>query len=192
MSFSEKLKTEVKRKAAFRCCRCQQIGVQVHQIIPEENGGHDTIDNAAPLCAGCHYDFGGNPDKRKEIRQMRDWWYKKTEQIFSKSDERLIGIEQQLDEKIAQLTEKHEQQIVEIKNLLQTYFNEYVDKITPENVQRIATSVVNIIKPPFIAGSPCQMSGQPCPSSSCDGIMDVDKNGEGVVCSKCGLHIGPP
>jgi 5-methylcytosine-specific restriction endonuclease McrA len=73
MSFSEKTKIEVKEKAAFRCCRCQSVSVQVHHIIPEEAGGADTIDNAAPLCPSCHNAFGGNPEKRKEIKQMRDW-----------------------------------------------------------------------------------------------------------------------
>lgn len=75
MAFSEAIKLEVKRKAAFQCCRCKEIGVEVHHIVPEEDGGPDEIDNAAPLCPSCHDNFGGNPDKRNEIRQMRDWWY---------------------------------------------------------------------------------------------------------------------
>jgi len=80
--FSEKIKQEVREKAFFRCCRCQRIGVQVHHIIPQESGGKDDFDNAAPLCAQCHNDFGANPDKRKEIRQMRDFWYKTAEELY--------------------------------------------------------------------------------------------------------------
>jgi 5-methylcytosine-specific restriction endonuclease McrA len=38
MAFPERIKLEVKRKAAFRCSRCQNIGVEVHHIIPESEG----------------------------------------------------------------------------------------------------------------------------------------------------------
>lgn len=75
MGFSEQVKLEVKRKAAFQCCRCRSMRVEVHHIIPQEHGGSDDIGNAAPLCPSCHAYFGGNPDKRKEITQMRDSWY---------------------------------------------------------------------------------------------------------------------
>lgn len=40
----------------------------------------------------------------------------------------------------------------------------------------------------FIAGSPCQMSGQKCPSCK-EGIMDIDTSGTGVECGACGLFI---
>ena len=75
MGFSERVKYEAKRKAAFQCCRCRSIGVEVHHIIPQEHGGSDDMENAAALCPRCHTYFGGNPDKRKEIIQMRDLWY---------------------------------------------------------------------------------------------------------------------
>ena len=45
MSFSEKVKKEVNEKAAFQCCRCRVIGVQIHHIIPTKDGGSDDIDN---------------------------------------------------------------------------------------------------------------------------------------------------
>jgi len=67
MPFSEKVKLEVKERSAFRCCRCQNISIDIHHIIPENNGGSDEIDNAAPLCQNCHSQFGDNPSKRKEI-----------------------------------------------------------------------------------------------------------------------------
>lgn len=81
MAFSEKLKEEVKKKAFFRCVICQNVFVQVHHIIPQEEGGPDTIDNAAPLCANCHDLYGGNPSKRKQIRMMRDHWYEVVERM---------------------------------------------------------------------------------------------------------------
>jgi phage repressor protein C with HTH and peptisase S24 domain len=87
MPFSEQTKQIVKRKSAFRCCRCQEIGIDVHHVIPQALGGSDEIDNAAPLCQNCHDRFGDNPQKRKELLQMRDWWYSSVEQRFGKSTE---------------------------------------------------------------------------------------------------------
>ncbi len=75
MPFSEKIKLEAKMKSRFRCCVCYKPFVEIHHIVPEMNGGLDTIDNAAPLCASCHDIFGGNPEKRKQIKQMRDHWW---------------------------------------------------------------------------------------------------------------------
>ena len=75
MPFSEELKLSVRKRAAFRCCVCQKIPVEVHHIIPQEYGGSDEDDNAAPLCPTCHTIHGGNPDWRKKITEMRDYWY---------------------------------------------------------------------------------------------------------------------
>jgi 5-methylcytosine-specific restriction endonuclease McrA len=74
MSFSEALKAQVKDRAHFTCCYCRdrQAKVDVHHIVPEAQGGPDTLDNAAPLCGSCHDRYGGNPDLRKEIRGRRD------------------------------------------------------------------------------------------------------------------------
>jgi 5-methylcytosine-specific restriction endonuclease McrA len=83
MAFSETLKLAVKKRAAFRCCRCQHIGIEVHHIFPESAGGPDTDNNAAPLCPSCHAEFGDNPLKRKEIKQMRDHWYDRVSNTFS-------------------------------------------------------------------------------------------------------------
>jgi hypothetical protein len=85
MPFTEKTKLKVRKKAAFQCCRCKGIGVEIHHIVPESDGGDDSINNAAPLCAKCHADFGDNIKKRKEIRQMRDWWYEKASEQINKN-----------------------------------------------------------------------------------------------------------
>ncbi len=75
MPFPERIKLLAKVKAAFRCCVCHKPFVDVHHLIPEAKGGPSTIANAAPLCASCHDLYGGNPDKRKALSQMRDnWW----------------------------------------------------------------------------------------------------------------------
>ena len=85
MPFSEATKLEVKRRAHFACVVCHQPFVEVHHILPQAAGGSDDMDNAAPLCASCHDLFGANPDKRKQIREMRDLWYELCETRFRKS-----------------------------------------------------------------------------------------------------------
>ena len=50
---------------------------------------------AAPLCAACHDQYGGNPDKRKAIREMRDFWWDLCEKRESNPD--LIKLNEKLD-----------------------------------------------------------------------------------------------
>lgn len=83
MAFSEKVKLKAKRKSCFRCVICHKPFVEIHHIIPQTEGGGDTIDNAAPLCAYCHDLFGGNPEKRKQIREMRDHWFDQMERRYN-------------------------------------------------------------------------------------------------------------
>ena len=88
MPFSEATKDEARKRARFRCCRCHEVGIDVHHIIPQVDGGPDTIDNAAPLCQNCHDRFGDNPRKRKEIRGMRDLWYEIAKEKWPTADDR--------------------------------------------------------------------------------------------------------
>jgi len=187
MVFPESIKLGVKHRAAFRCCRCQAIGVEIHHIIPKPEGGPDTIDNAAPLCAMCHADFGGNPLKRKEIREMRDWWYQQVADRTSSVNPQFQALEEKLDDLLLKQAES-KSELDQIKAVLRDYVGVLIDQINATNVQAIASSVVNTEKPPFIDGSPCQMSGQPCPACA-DGIMDVDPTQSGVKCNKCGIFI---
>src|SRR4029079_14167181 len=76
MAFSEGVKLIAKQRSAFRCCICHEPIVEVHHILPEAEGGPEALENAAPLCARCHDLYGGNPEKGKTIRQMRDQWWK--------------------------------------------------------------------------------------------------------------------
>ncbi len=75
MVFSEKIKNEARRKACFRCVICHRPFVEIHHIVPQIEGGSDELENAAALCSSCHDLFGGNPKKRKQIREMRDHWF---------------------------------------------------------------------------------------------------------------------
>src|SRR3989344_6261530 len=75
MVFSEQLKLGVKKKSAWRCCLCHDLGVEAHHIISQKDNGSNDFDNAAPLCPSCHSKYGNNSDKRKMIREMRNFWY---------------------------------------------------------------------------------------------------------------------
>lgn len=87
MSFSEKVKLEVKRKSDFRCVVCGTPIVQIHHIIPQEEHGPDTIENAVALCAHCHNIYGGNPSKREELIKQRETVYKKLEERFNPTNQ---------------------------------------------------------------------------------------------------------
>lgn len=78
MGFSEHIKKKVRAKSNFTCCMCRDTRrqIEIHHIIPQAEGGKDDIENAAPLCGGCHADYGNNPDLRKQIRERRDKLYK--------------------------------------------------------------------------------------------------------------------
>lgn len=82
MAFSEQLKLAVKKRAHFQCCLCHALYVEIHHIIPESDGGPDTEENAAPLCPSCHETYGANPEKRKFIREVRDFWYELCAKTF--------------------------------------------------------------------------------------------------------------
>lgn len=75
MPFSERVKHLAKLRSAFRCCACHAPFVEIHHLTPEAEGGSSELSNAAPLCARCHDLYGGNPEKRKTLRQMRDSWW---------------------------------------------------------------------------------------------------------------------
>ena len=98
MGFSETLKSQVKKRAHFRCCLCHAIGVEAHHIIPESEGGADTADNAAPLCPSCHETYGANPQKRKFLREARDFWYEMCERSHRLDSDQLKEISTRIGE----------------------------------------------------------------------------------------------
>lgn len=127
MSFSESIKLKVRQKAHFLCCVCKSFGVEIHHIVPEENGGPDTEDNAAPLCPSCHEIYGANPTKRKLIREVRDQWYVICSKRFSFDG----GFFQEFTEELRQKASKED--INELKK-------EIVDSIQTEQKLHLSTS----------------------------------------------------
>jgi rubrerythrin len=175
MSFNEKIKIEVKEKAAFRCCRCQSISVQVHHIIPEAAGGSDVIDNAAPLCPSCHDAFGDNPEKRKEIKQMRDWWYKKVEEKFASND---VGSDQlrQINAKLEDMQNKQSSELKDLKKILKEIAVKTIDGITAENADITASSIVN--------------ASTAAAANKISAVTLGDRVHANVKCYNCGTFIG--
>jgi len=140
MPFSQKIKDEVKKKAGFCCCRCHNIGAHVHHIIPQEYDGSDDIDNAAPLCPNCHTSFGPNPEKRTEIRKMRDWWYERVKKMYSTPK----LYDPDLPEKVDTLLEhvqSGQKDLSELKTTLQEVTRQLLDNINPLNAASTATAI---------------------------------------------------
>ena len=55
MAFNQAEAEQLLAQTGRRCCICKRLhGVQLHHIIPREDGGSDDIDNAIPLCPNCH------------------------------------------------------------------------------------------------------------------------------------------
>jgi HNH endonuclease len=96
VAFAETQKLAVRRKAHFSCCLCHALGVEVHHVLPQAEGGTDTQANAAPLCPSCHETYGANPVKRKFIREARDFWYELCAKRYSSDPDRLDEISEQL------------------------------------------------------------------------------------------------
>ncbi len=149
MAFTENLKLKVKKMAAFRCCRCHEIGVDIHHIIPQAESGPDDIDNAAPLCQNCHDRFGANPEKRKEIKQMRDWWYETVKEKYGDKDSEKLG---EINDIVLKIQQTQEGQGAELRELTQKLdlkleeLKESQPAITPRNVQQIAGMYISATK----------------------------------------------
>jgi len=81
--FPDSVKLDAKKLAAFRCCMCHtRAGDEVHHIVPPAEGGTNDLDNAVLLCAQCHNDNGSRPERRKFIREARDFWYERVRTAY--------------------------------------------------------------------------------------------------------------
>lgn len=88
MPFPNNIREQVLIASSRRCCVCRQykgVGVEVHHIIQEADGGPNTLDNAIVLCFDCHAAAGHyNPRHPKgtkfspsELRRHRDDWFRR-------------------------------------------------------------------------------------------------------------------
>lgn len=165
MTFSKKTKEEAKERAHYMCVICHDPFLEVHHIVPEAEEGDDTIENAAPLCAGCHHTYGGNPDLRKQLQEMRDFWWKHCE----KKETENIEILMKLDQLKSQYEEDKGNQgriLQEIKDQMVQAHNDAI-----ENIQS-APSLPDVEK------------------SSASSVKLGNKVYANFVCSNCGTNIG--
>ncbi len=69
MSFKQKQVEALLAAVGRRCCICGTLhNVQVHHIVPKEQGGSDQIDNAIPLCPSCHDRVHVKPSRGRTTR----------------------------------------------------------------------------------------------------------------------------
>lgn len=98
MSLWNNVKTEVLLKCKRYCCFCQKYcgrDIEVHHIIQQADGGKDIVDNAIPLCFGCHSEIGsynpkhpkGNKYTPEELKTIRDAFYLKAENLSRRPNE---------------------------------------------------------------------------------------------------------
>lgn len=77
MPFSEATQLDAKQRSHYACVWCQRTDqfIEVHHIVPQEENGSDTIDNAAPLGPNCHSLIGSSFEIRRQLRERRGWWW---------------------------------------------------------------------------------------------------------------------
>ncbi len=171
LPFSDSVRTEARKRAHFRCVICHEPFVEVHHIVPESEGGPNTLDNAAPLCAGCHDAYGNNPDKRKQIKDMRDLWYDICDKRYGKAD---IKAYQKLSELYETMKTVKEDQLssreilTEIKGTLSQLLSD-----TKDSIKKAETLESTIATSGYVTGSKL--------------AENVYAN---VICRSCGTHIG--
>ncbi len=135
MGFLESIKLKAKEKAHYKCCICNSFKfIEVHHIIPQEENGSDTLDNAAPLCVECHDTFGSNPEKRKWIKEKRDFWYKLCEEKLFNEDINQLRKVQDIMENIQQESNNHKTKIRNIESDMVVLKNTVTDLANKNNL----------------------------------------------------------
>lgn len=97
MSKWDEVKLEVLLRCKRYCCYCERYfgrDIEVHHITQRADGGEDSLDNAIPLCFGCHSEIGsynpkhpkGNRFKPEELKIIRDRFYLKAESLMRRPD----------------------------------------------------------------------------------------------------------
>lgn len=176
MAFSESVKREAKLKAHYSCVICHKPFVEVHHIIPQHEGGPDTLDNAAPLCGYCHKVYGGNPAMRKQIREMRDFWRDfcanaPASPIEIKLNEKLDAILESMNQSLS-TQDRHSRMLDDIKAALNHYHTESAGCVSSAQTLSQVAEVSGIQLPPLDAfgmatdpetgekGIPCVFNGR--------------------------------
>ncbi len=186
MPFSDSVKLDAKRKANFRCVVCQQPWVEVHHIAPEAEHGPDTLDNAAPLCGSCHGQFGGNPELRKQLREMRDHWWARCS--FGLTEPTALALGERLDQIKIQIesgTARQDALLGEVKNLLLNHLKDTERAISSANTVGQALSTANAYATSSLTAptTPIYSLGHTCPR--CGRTFSA----RSTHCTTCGVSL---
>ena len=139
MVFSEKIKNLAKQKAHYTCVWCQRMDIflDVHHMIPQEEGGPDDLDNAAPLCPNCHTMAGANPNLRKELRHRRNFWWDECSKTQAPVIIASLGpLQEQIDHLRARQDaqdENYRREFAEVKAVVQQVVDTRADEISSAN-----------------------------------------------------------
>jgi hypothetical protein len=86
MGFSKKIKDDILVASARHCCVCHRykgVKIEIHHILPKEQGGKDSFENAIALCFDCHSDVGhynvkhprGTKISIDELKKHKATWF---------------------------------------------------------------------------------------------------------------------
>jgi hypothetical protein len=181
MTFPESVRKEVLSKANYLCCKCFRGPAHVHHIEPQEEGGSDEIENAAPLCPSCHAWFGGNPDLRKVIRNMRDFHYENCKK--QKLDTELL---EQSQTKIDKIMTNQDEQLKILGELASTFakkFDDIQNKINTGKYPNASTAASDMIA---ASGTMNTVSGALISWESNKDIKKIH------TCRTCNIQISVP
>ena len=182
MPFRETIKQKVKERAHYKCCLCRKNLVSdVHHIVPESKGGSNTEDNAAPLCANCHDLYGGNPDKRKFIKQNRDFWYDQCEKSSPPDIEMIRKIHEHLHKEVVTKAD--------LDNALRPIYDLLNQNLSPLEQRQQISDVSSVISTAAISDALVMPPLNPPPTpplvikcSKCNTYHSTDK----IICPECG------
>lgn len=139
MSFNESIIQEAKSKAGYWCCICHKpsVSLEAHHIIPQKDGGSDNLENAAPLCPNCHSDYGDNKEKRKGIKERRDWWYEQVANMYSRNESALI---KKISEDVSNI---NNDKLPELKRTMGEFLKLRIDQITSDTAEVAVSSMLS-------------------------------------------------
>jgi len=139
--------------------------VEIHHIHPQAEGGSDDEDNGAPLCPTCHERYGGNPDWRKKLREMRDHWYSVVAVKFPTRDD--ITLELLNDAAISGSTARIKEELMRyVYSLIESTHGQSLPRLTDILVQGLYLERKGPISVEDLADEgPCACERQTCVES---------------------------
>ena len=131
----------------------------------------DDIDNAAALCPNCHIRYGNNQEKRKRIKEARDWWYKTVEKMYPDGSYITKDKLEDISSEVKSIGSSTAKELDSLKTMLKDMSEKAIENITPETVDHSAAGFVNA-------------------STAASSLKLADKVHTNMHCRNCGTRIG--